>query len=62
MKKKTRKSIIKRFKITKTGKILRRPTGLDHNLAKKSSKRIRKSRKMIRLSPAEEKRIKKLLK
>jgi len=59
---KTRKSIIKRFKITKTGKILRRPTGQDHYRAKKSGGRIRKSRKLIRVSKAEAKKIKKLLK
>lgn len=59
---KTRKSILKRFKITKTGKILRRPTGLDHYRAKKPGKRIRKSRRWIPLSKAEAKKIKKLIK
>jgi len=58
---KTRKSITKRFKITKNGKILRRPTGLDHNRAKKSGKKVRQSRKMIKLSKIEAKKIKKLL-
>lgn len=58
---KTCKSIIKRFKITKTGKILRRPTGLDHYRAKKSGKRIRQSRKLTKVSKAEAKKIKKLL-
>jgi ribosomal protein L35 len=58
---KTRKSITKRFKITKKDKIFRRPTGLDHYRAKKSGKRVRQSRKMIRLSKVEEKKIKKLL-
>lgn len=58
---KTRKSITKRFKITKTGKILRRPTGLNHYRAKKSGKKIRQSRKMIRLSKSEAKKIKRLL-
>ncbi len=59
---KTRKSITKRFKFTKTGKILRRPTGLDHYRAKKSGKKVREGRKWIRLSKPEEKKIKKLLK
>jgi large subunit ribosomal protein L35 len=59
---KTRKSILKRFKITKTGKILRRPTGLDHFRAKKSGKKIRKSRRWIRVSPSEVKKIRTLLK
>ena len=58
---KTRKSIIKRFKITKTGKILRRPTGLDHYRAKKSGKRVRRSRKLVLVSKAEAKKLKKLL-
>ncbi len=58
---KTRKSIIKRFKITKTGKILRRPTGQDHYRAKKSGKKIRQTRKWIPLSKAEAKLIKRYL-
>jgi len=58
---KTRKSIIKRFKITKTGKILRRPTGLNHYRSKKSGKKIRLSRKWVPLSKSEVKRIKKLI-
>ncbi|MFC1663851.1 50S ribosomal protein L35 [Patescibacteria group bacterium] len=62
MKKKPRKSILKRFKITKTGKILRRATGLDHYRAKKSGKAVRESRKLVRVSKSETKKIKKLLK
>lgn len=58
---KTRKSILKRFKFTKTGKILRRPTGLDHYRAKKSGKQIRDSRKWIPVSKSEVKKIKKFL-
>ncbi|PIR71857.1 MAG: 50S ribosomal protein L35 [Candidatus Nealsonbacteria bacterium CG10_big_fil_rev_8_21_14_0_10_37_25] len=58
---KTRKSITKRFKITKTGKVLRRPTGLDHYRAKKPGKKVRKSRKWVEVSKAEAKKIKKLL-
>ena len=58
---KTRKAITKRFKITKTGKILRRPTGLDHYRAKKSGKKIRQSRKLVRVSKPEAKKLKKLL-
>ena len=58
---KTKKSITKRFKITKTGKILRRPTGLDHYRAKKPGKKIRQSRKWVEVSKGEVKKIKKLL-
>ncbi|MDP3990707.1 MAG: 50S ribosomal protein L35 [Candidatus Nealsonbacteria bacterium] len=59
---KPRKSILKRFKITKNGKILRRHTGLDHNLAKKSGNKRRKNSKWVALSKQEVKKIKKLLK
>ena len=59
---KTRKAITKRFKITKTGKVLRRQTGLDHFLAKKSRKSKRKKKKLVPLSKPEAKKIKKLLK
>jgi len=58
---KTRKSIIKRFKITKTGKILRRATGQDHGLAKKRKKKKRQFKKWIPLSPGEAKLVKKFL-
>ena len=58
---KTRKSITKRFKITKSGKVLRRPTGLDHYRAKKPGKKIRQSRKWVEVSKSEIKKIKKLL-
>jgi len=58
---KTRKSISKRFKITKTGKVLRRATGLDHYRAKKPGKKIRAGRKWIKVSKAEAKKIKKLI-
>ncbi len=58
---KTRKSISKRFKITKTGKVLRRPSGQDHFRAKKSGNQIRKSRKWVEVSKPLAKKIKKLL-
>jgi len=58
---KTRKSIAKRFKITRTGKVLRRMTGQDHSRAKKSGNRKRAGRKWIEMSKPEAKKIKKLL-
>lgn len=58
---KTRKSITKRFKITRTGKILRRATGQDHSRAKKSGNKKRAGRKWILLSKPETKKIKRLL-
>jgi len=61
MKAKTRKSLLKRFKITKSGKVLHRPIGQDHYLAKKSSKIKRKKRKLVPLSPSLAKKVKKFL-
>lgn len=58
---KTRKSITKRFKLTKTGKILRKSTGVDHYLAKKTGSQIRKKRKWVELHKTEAKKIRKLL-
>jgi len=58
---KTRKAILKRFKVTKTGKILRRAVGQDHYRMKKSGKKKRKLRKWIELSRPEAKRMRKLI-
>ena len=58
---KTRKSVTKRFKITKTGKILRRAVGQDHLRAKKTGKKIRQMRKMVQLPKNEAKKIRKFL-
>ena len=58
---KTRKSFKKRFKITKTGKVLRRATGQNHFRAKKSGNKIRKGRKWVEVSKTETKNIKKLI-
>jgi large subunit ribosomal protein L35 len=58
---KTKKSLIKRFKVTKTGKIMRRAVGQDHLRSKKSGSAIRRKRKWIELSKPETKKIKKLM-
>lgn len=58
---KTRKSLKKRFKITRTGKVLRRATGQDHFRAKKSGKKIRKIRKWVPVSKPLAKKIRRLL-
>ncbi|RKX71518.1 50S ribosomal protein L35 [candidate division WOR-3 bacterium] len=44
-KKKTKKSLAKRIKITKKGKITRRKAGVSHLLSKKKKKRKRHLRK-----------------
>ena len=58
---KTRKSILKRFKITKKGKVLRRAVGQNHYRVKKSGKKKRLKRKWVPVSEWEAKKIKKLI-
>lgn len=43
-KQKTRKSLVKRFKVTKTGKVIYRTQGLRHLRRNKSKRRIRSGR------------------
>ncbi|MBU2579262.1 50S ribosomal protein L35 [Patescibacteria group bacterium] len=59
---KTRKSITKRFKITKNGKILGRAMGQDHCRAKKSGNKIRQMKKWIPLPNFLTKKIKRIIK
>ena len=47
---KTRSAAKKRFKVTGTGKILRRPTMRSHNLEHKSSKQKRKFGRNVELA------------
>lgn len=56
---KTRKALVKRFKITKNGKVLRKSGGQNHYRAKKTGKQIRQRRSWIALHPSIIKRIKK---
>ena len=58
---KTKKALVKRFKITKNGKILRRMVGQNHYRSKKTGERKRKGRKWVQLSKTETKRLKKYL-
>ncbi|MBU1015138.1 50S ribosomal protein L35 [Patescibacteria group bacterium] len=58
---KTRKALSKRFKITRTGKVLRRPIGQDHYLSKQSGKARRNKKGWKELGPSEAKTIKKAL-
>ena len=58
---KTRSSVKKKFKVTGTGKILRRPAMRSHNLEKKSSKRKRGFRKDREVTSANRRAIKKML-
>ncbi len=58
---KTRKSLKKRFKITKTGKVLRLATGQDHYRAKKTGKQKRQKRGWVHVSAPLAKKIKRLV-
>jgi len=58
---KTKKSALKRFKITATGKILHRPMHQDHFNAKDTGKKRRLKRRLLQITGAEAKAIKKLL-
>lgn len=48
-KQKTRKSLVKRFKITKTGKVLRRQAFKGHLNTKKSAKRKRRLGRIVQV-------------
>jgi large subunit ribosomal protein L35 len=50
---KTRKAVAKRFKVTGSGKVLRRKQGKRHILQKKSRKRKRNLRKVTLVSDAD---------
>ena len=54
---KTRKSVAKRFKITGTGKVLRRGAGKRHLLQTKSSKRRRRLGKRANVSATDTYRV-----
>jgi large subunit ribosomal protein L35 len=58
---KTKKSVAKRFKVTGTGKILRRKPGLRHLASSKSSKRKRKLGKAGLVHETMEARVKECL-
>ena len=58
---KTRKSVAKRFKVTGTGKLLRRKQGKRHLLQKKSAKRKRSLGKACLAHKADVPRIKESL-
>ncbi len=55
---KTRKGVAKRFKVTGSGRILRRKQGKRHLNRRKSSKRLRRLGQATLVSPADEKALK----
>ena len=58
---KTRRSVKKKFKVTGSGKILRRPAMRSHNLEAKSSKRKRGFRKDREVTGGDRSAVKKML-
>ena len=60
-KKKTRKGVSRRFKITATGKVLRRTQNMRHLRRKKSKKAIRAYRKPVQVQGKWARRIKRML-
>jgi len=60
-KQKTRKSLTKRFRITKSGAVLRRRAFARHLNVGKSSKRLRRLRRVVKVHKNFAKRIKKVL-
>jgi ribosomal protein L35 len=55
---KPRKAFIKRFRLTKKGKVLRMASGQNHYRAKKTSKKIRQRRRMVAVPKSLAKKIK----
>lgn len=60
-KKKTRKGVAKRFKVTSSGKVLRRSQNMRHLRRKKSKKAIRAYRKPVEVKGKWAKKIKQML-
>ncbi|MBD3279327.1 MAG: 50S ribosomal protein L35 [Candidatus Pacebacteria bacterium] len=60
-KQKTRKGVARRFKVTKTGKVLRRRQNSRHLRRKKSKKTIRSYRKPVEVKGKWAKKIKRML-
>ncbi len=58
---KSKRGAKKRFELTGTGKIKRRKAYFSHILTKKSSKRKRNLKRWRMVSPADEKRIRRLI-
>jgi len=61
IKNKTRKIVYKRFKITATGKVMRRMPTMRHLRRKKSMKQIRRYRKYVEVTGTIAKKIRSML-
>jgi len=60
-KQKSRKSAVKRFKVTKGGKVLHRSQMIRHLRSKKSKSHMRRLKRMKRVTGKYEKKLKKMM-
>jgi len=58
---KTRKTVVKRFRVTGTGKLMRESTGLNHLMRKKTGSNTRDLMRGSELFKGDQKRIKRML-
>lgn len=61
MKRKTKRSLLRRIKVTKTGKIIRRTQNMRHRRAHKGSAQVRRMKAVKFLTKGTGRRIKKIL-
>ncbi len=58
---KTKKAVVKRFKITATGRMLHKKIGRSHLLSKKTSKRKRRLRHLGEITGRDKQRMRRLM-
>lgn len=58
---KTKKALLKRFKVSSSGKVMRRVAGQNHFSAKQTPKKRRSKRKMVQLSKSASKMIRRMM-
>lgn len=61
IKQKVRKGVVKRFKVTKNGKVLHRGHGLRHHISAKSKSNMRSLKKVKKITGIFARKIKKML-
>ena len=61
MKLKTHRGAAKRFKVTSTGKIMRRHSGMRHLLGTKAPRRMRKLGKAVEVNPSDVRHVRRAL-
>jgi large subunit ribosomal protein L35 len=58
---KTHRGAVRRFRVTKNGKLLRRQTRLNHMLEKKTSTRKRRLAREVEVAGSERRRVRRML-